>query len=50
MGRELGQQTGDRELGAANWRQGTGGRELGQRTGDRELGAANWGQGTARDL
>ena len=31
----LGQGTGDRELGAAHW-------NFGQGTGDRELGAGNW--------
>ena len=40
MGAEnLGQGTGDREVGAGNWD-----------VGGRELEAANWGQGTRKDF
>ena len=47
--RGLGQGTGTwnlgRQLGAANWRQGTWDRDgWGEGTGDRELGAGNWGR------
>ena len=50
----MGQETGDRELGAENWDRELQ-RELGQGTGnlgqatrgrDRELGTGNWGQGS----
>ena len=40
--RELGQGTGDSELGAGKWGHQTG-QDLGQGTGDKDLGAGNWG-------